>query len=154
MSEADAVQICNWQYPSPYHVYNWPSWESLVLAQREFADPDIRHQQYFSVKTDDMQLVSFFQLFPLHNTVRLGIFVHPLFLNQGIGKLACRFAIDTAKQHFTQPYIDLEVATWNKRAIHVYEQCGFSIEDEYELFNGINNRYELVYNMEYNKKSK
>lgn len=154
MSEDDGIDICSWQYPSPYHIYNWPSWESLVLHQREFADPDIRLQQYFSVKTDQAQLISFFQLFPLHNTIRLGIFVHPSFLNQGIGKQVCILAIATASQYFSQPYLDLEVATWNKRAIHVYEQCGFTIEDEYELFNAINNCYETVYNMVYNKKSK
>ena len=149
MSEQDGQYICTWHYESPYHCYNWPNWEYMKQHELEFADPTIRNQQYFSVYDVHNQVIAFFQLFPLLDTIRLGLFVHPLLVNQGIGKSVCNLAVQTAKQKFTQPYIDLEVSTWNKRAINVYEQCGFRTEDEYELFNRTTQKHELVYNMVY-----
>jgi len=151
MEEEDCKCICKWMYEVPYHIYNWPSWEELVHQQREFADPQIRQHQYYAVKTKNQQLVAYFQLFPLHNTIRLAIFVHPSLLNNGVGKQACLLAIKQAKLDFCLPYIDLEVATWNKRAIHVYEQVGFQIEDEYKLYIPALQHDETVYNMVYKK---
>lgn len=151
MSEQDGIAICEWKYSSPYHIYNWPAWAELQADRREFADPDIRQQQYFSVKNSRDELVAFFQLFPLQDTIRLGIFVHPSLLNCGIGKQTCKLALKKASEQFSQPFKDLEVSTWNTRAIHVYEQLGFKIVDQYELFNSITNKTEMVYNMVYMK---
>ena len=154
MSELDGIAICQWKYNEPYDVFNWPEWSKLEADQREFADPDIRNQQYFAVKNSKGELLAYFQLFPLQHTIRLGIFVHPLLVNRGIGKQVCRLAIQTASYKFTKPYIDLEVSTWNSRAIHVYEQLGFKFEDEYKLFNRITNKAEPVYNMVWSQETK
>lgn len=133
MTETDASNICSWHYPEPYNIYNWPSWENVVQQQIEFGDVRIRTEQYLAIYDEAANLIGFIQLFPLSTTVRLALFLAPHYCNQGLGYSMTRLAIHAAMERYPNYELDLEVETWNKRAIKVYEQAGFRITDEYEL---------------------
>lgn len=149
MNEQDAVKICSWRYPSPYNIYDWPSWHDVLQQQFEFGDTQIRTEQYVSIYNQTKQLIGFIQLFPLASTVRLALFLAPEYCNQGLGYSMTRLAIRAARERYPKYELDLEVEVWNKRAIKVYEQAGFQITDEYELprGNATKNVYCMVHSL-------
>lgn len=110
-----------------------PSWQQLCEEDREFANHEIRKQQYRSLY-DGEEFTGFVQLFPLLNVIRLGIFLAPQFCGKGLGQHAVQAAVHAARELNPSAEIDLEVETWNKRAVACYEKCGFKITDQYEYF--------------------
>ncbi|MNW71131.1 Acetyltransferase (GNAT) family protein [compost metagenome] len=40
--------------------------------------------------------------------------------------------VQAALKRYPEREIDLEVLTWNQRAIRTYQKCGFTITDTYE----------------------
>ena len=137
MTERDAAAICEWRYPAPYDIYNWPPWEQAVREGRDFADPDVRERQYRSVYWSG-RLVGFAQWFPLiaeegPPIVRLGLGLRPDDCGAGEGAAFAAFlAAETAALHPGR-LVDLEVAKDNVRARKAYEKAGFRAADEYEL---------------------
>jgi len=146
MTEEDGAEICTWCYPEPYHIYNWPSWEQLQQEEIEFGDDQIRSQQYLSIYNHANSLIGFTQFFPLSNTIRLGIFLAPKHCDRGLGAMVTRLAIQEARARYPQHELDLEVETWNVRAVKVYEKVGFQITDTYVLPRG--SSYKEVHCME------
>lgn len=133
MTEDHAVTICQWKYPAPYHTYNWPTWEIVKMQAIEFGDPDIRIAQYRSIIDGNGTLIGFVQLFALQATVRLSLFLAPVYCGNGVGAQAMQLVIREAQVSYAHYEIDLEVETWNKRAIACYIKAGFKITDQYEL---------------------
>ncbi|HZG76605.1 MAG TPA: GNAT family N-acetyltransferase [Paenibacillus sp.] len=137
MTERDAAAICEWRYPAPYDIYNWPPWEQAVREGRDFADPVVRERQYRSVWRED-RLCGFAQWFPLAAEVgppliRLGLGLRPEDCGAGAGAAFAAFlARETASRHPGR-LVDLEVAKDNVRARNAYEKAGFREADEYEL---------------------
>jgi len=137
---AHAQALCEWRYPSPYDIYNWPDWESMQREKIEFADPHIREQQYAAVLDEDAKLVGFVQFFPIVGVTRLGLGLHPALCGQsavrgtgkGRGVSFVKLLVQEAARRAPQNEIDLEVLTWNTRAIRAYERTGFHITDTYE----------------------
>lgn len=56
-----------------------------------------------------------------------GITVHDDFQNKGLGTALTKYVIEIARKKKLKK-VSLTVITENKRAIHVYEKCGFKIE--------------------------
>ena len=133
MSETHAMKICEWRYAAPYDTYNWPAWDIVQKQEIEFGDHDIRSSQYRSIIDGNETLIGFVQLFTLLETVRISLFLAPAFCGNGIGGQAIHWAIDEALLSYPNYEIDLEVETWNKRAIACYLRAGFNISDQYEL---------------------
>jgi RimJ/RimL family protein N-acetyltransferase len=137
MSERDAAAICEWRYPAPYDIYNWPPWEQAVREGRDIADSGLRERQYRSVYRDG-RLYGFAQWFPLvadrgPSLIRLGLGLRPDVCGAGEGAAFAAFlAEETAALHPGR-LVDLEVAKINVRARKAYEKAGFIAADEYEL---------------------
>jgi RimJ/RimL family protein N-acetyltransferase len=132
MTEEDARRVCGWRYPEPYHVYRWPEWEEMVREGREFADPAIRAEQYVTLTEPGGELAGYAQLFPLDRAVRIGIGLRPDLCGLGLGREAILLAAEEARRRRPDAEIDLEVETWNRRAVNAYAKAGFVVEDEYE----------------------
>lgn len=132
MTESDARTLCDWRYPPPYDVYRWPAWEQMAAEGREFADREIRAAQYRSVVDENGDLAAYVQLFPLDRAIRLGLGLRPDLCGIGLGKDVVLLAAREARRLRPEAEIDLEVETWNSRAIKVYEKAGFIAADEYE----------------------
>lgn len=133
MTESDAKLICTWRYPTPYDVYNWKPWEEMLTHQLDFADPAIREKQYYTVTDVSGELIGFAQLFPMVGLTRIGLGMRPELCGQRSGQAFMTAIIQEACQRAsrTSNELDLEVLTWNVRAIHVYQQAGFQINDTY-----------------------
>ncbi|TVY10820.1 GNAT family N-acetyltransferase [Paenibacillus cremeus] len=132
MTEAHGCEICTWEYPEPYSIYSWRPWEHMLAQQEEFADPDIRSAQYRAVVDDEGRLCGFAQLFPIVGVTRLGFGLRPELCGAGGGAQFVRAIVDEALRVNPDNEIDLEVLTWNERAIRAYLRAGFEITDTYE----------------------
>ena len=97
----------------------------------EFADPKLRREQYASVIDAEGQLVGFAQFFPLIGVVRLGVGMRPDLCGQGLGICFVALIVEELLPRSPECEIDLEVLTWNDRAIKVYERASFVITDTY-----------------------
>lgn len=133
MSEDDASCITEWRYPSPYHIYHWPAWDIVKKQEIEFGDSEIRSKQYRSVIDEYDTLVGFAQFFAMQTTVRIALFLAPAYCGLGIGQQVMQLIIREANDQYANCEIDLEVETWNERAITSYVRSGFVITDQYEL---------------------
>lgn len=131
LTEEQGQLICTWRYPAPYDIYNWPDWPSMVADHYEYADPLIRMQQYIAACDGKGRLVGFAQLFPLEGWTRLGLGLHPELCGQGLGRSFVQAVVQATKQKAPSNQIDLEVLTWNVRAIRTYKAAGFVTHDTY-----------------------
>lgn len=125
------MQICTWQYPAPYEVYSWTPWEQLLERAEEFADPRIREEQYEAVFDEAGQLCGFAQFFPIIGWTRLGFGLRPDLCGKGLGESFVRAITKRALLREPGKQVDLEVTTWNERAIRAYRRAGFVIADTY-----------------------
>ncbi|MNO96789.1 Acetyltransferase (GNAT) family protein [compost metagenome] len=78
------------------------------------------------------ELCGFAQFFPIVGVTRLGISMRPDLCGQGLGTHFVQSIVHEAVRRKPENEIDLEVLTWNKRAIQVYLKVGFEITDTYE----------------------
>lgn len=128
MTFEQATAILKWTYPSPYDFYNMDTSEE---AYAELLDGS--YQAVIAQK----RLVGFFctgqsaQVPPgrplglyADDYLDIGLGRHPELTGQGTGFTFCSFVLDTAKSQTSLP-LRLTVATFNERAIHLYEQLGF-----------------------------
>ncbi len=147
MSESHGQQICSWVYEPPYNIYGFLPWEQMRALEIEFGDPMLREEQYISVLTAAGELAGFAQIFPMSNVSRLGLGLRPDLCGQGLGKSFVRTVVQETLVRRPESPVDLEVLTWNERAIRTYHQAGFRITDEYERRtpDGMRNFYCMVY---------
>lgn len=138
MQEEQAREVCGWRYPAPYDVYNWSPWEELAARHEEFADPELRREQYAAVVDADKHLVGFAQWFPLSGydggvILRLGLGLKPELCGQGrgLGEMFVRLLVEEAHRRSPGCQVDLEVLVWNDRAIRTYRNAGFAVTDTY-----------------------
>ncbi len=55
--------------------------------------------------------------------------MHPDYVGKGYGYEFCTFIVNYIKEKYGETPIRLSVATFNKRAIHLYEKLGFVEKD-------------------------
>lgn len=132
MTSDQAAEVCTWSYPAPYNIYGWLPWDQMEGLGVEFGDPDIRKQQYISIVDEQDRLWGFAQLFPMEGVTRIGLGMRPDWCGLGMGKNFVLTIVDEAKCRKPNDEIDLEVLTWNERAIRTYLRAGFQITDTYE----------------------
>jgi len=145
-----AESICSWRYPQPYHIYNWQNWLDMKATGYEFADPQIRAEQYAAVLDQHQELIGFTQFFPMLGVTRLGFGLHPDRCGSGNGASFARAIAKEAVRRIPSNNIDLEVLTWNLRAFHAYQKAGFVHTDTYErpTPTGIQAFHCMVYSLE------
>jgi RimJ/RimL family protein N-acetyltransferase len=131
LTEAHCEDICTWCYPAPYDIYNWQPWSSMLSEQEEFADAELREEQYRAVEDEDGLLWGFSQFFPIVGVTRLGLGMRPELCGRGHGIDFVRIIAAEAKRRAPANEIDLEVLSWNIRAFRVYEKAGFVHTDTY-----------------------
>jgi ribosomal-protein-alanine N-acetyltransferase len=138
LTESDCQELCTWSYPAPYAIYNWPTWATMLDNQSEFADPQIRDEQYRGVVDNNGTLTGFVQYFPIVGVTRLGLGLRPDLCgkggvsSRGLGTQFVQLLVAEAQQRAPEQEIDLEVLVWNERAIRAYQRAGFTITDTYE----------------------
>ncbi|MFF2174997.1 GNAT family N-acetyltransferase [Lysinibacillus sp. NPDC058147] len=130
MNEVYATDILNWKYDEPYVFYNN---ELCDESLKEFLE-----NPYYSIVNDQKELVGFFctgtsaQVPKGHDfdtyldeCIDVGIGMKPELTGKGYGSEFFSFILNQLQQENHSP-IRLTVATFNTRAIHLYEKLGFT----------------------------
>ncbi len=122
MDDADARGISGWRYEPPYDFYDATA-DPADLA--ELLDPERRENAYFSVLDDASRLVGFFQFEKTDGTIDVGLGLRPDLTGKGLGAGFVLSGLAFARERFSPGRFTLSVATFNDRAITVYERAGF-----------------------------
>jgi len=124
MSQADADAIARWHYPDPYAFYDWTA-DPDDLA--ELLDSTTRGDDYFAVEDDAGSLIGFFHYKRPHGaSLEIGLGLHPDWTGQGLGKGFLEAGLEYGRRRFAPAQFTLTVASFNRRAITVYERAGFA----------------------------
>jgi ribosomal-protein-alanine N-acetyltransferase len=122
MSEEEAQEIARWRYVPPYDFYDSVS-DPDDLA--ELLDPLRRGDDYFSAFDEKGALVGLFQFKRDGKVVEVGLSLRPDLTGKGLGHGFLLAGLDFARRSFSPNIFRLSVATFNERAIKVYEGAGF-----------------------------
>jgi ribosomal-protein-alanine N-acetyltransferase len=129
LSQEEAEAISEWRYPEPYSFYNWTA---DVDDLRELLDPSLRGEAYWAVKDEAGELVGHFSFKPKdEQTVEIGLGLRPDLTGRGLGGSFLAAGLEFAGTRFALARFVLSVATFNTRAIKVYERAGFTRERIY-----------------------
>jgi ribosomal-protein-alanine N-acetyltransferase len=94
---------------------------------RELLEPSRRGEAYWAVKDDAGELVGHFSFKPKdERTVEIGLGMRPDLTGRGLGATFLAAGLDFARVQFAPERFVLAVATFNERAIKVYERAGFA----------------------------
>ena len=127
LSQEEAEAIAEWRYPEPYSFYDWTADADDL---RELLDPALRGEAYWAVKDGD-ELVGYFSLKPKGEDVEIGLGLRPDLTGRGLGAEFLAAGLEFARQRFAPERFTLAVATFNERAIKVYERAGFGRDRVY-----------------------
>jgi [ribosomal protein S18]-alanine N-acetyltransferase len=124
MTQAEAVAITHWRYPDPYSFYDWtadPDDAALLLDSKR------RKRRYFSARDGKGELVGYFEFQEKGKNVVIGLGLHPDLTGRGLGREFLEAGMTFARRRFKPAHFRLSVASFNKRAIKVYERAGFNM---------------------------
>ena len=127
MDDDEAREISGWRYEPPYDFYDAVSDPGDL---EELLDPERREDAYFSA-FDEEDLVGFFQFEVRGDTVDVGLGLRSDLTGAGLGLGFLLAGLDFALKRFSPARFTLAVATFNGRAIRVYEKAGFRRGDVY-----------------------
>jgi ribosomal-protein-alanine N-acetyltransferase len=128
MQQEDAHQIASWHYPPPYDFYDVEQ-DQEDLA--ELLDPQSWQVSYYSVFNEANELVGFFTFKQEGQTIEVGLGLRPDLTGKGLGRAFLLAGLTFGQKHFSVSVWSLSVATFNRRAIHLYEQIGFTPLDTF-----------------------
>lgn len=130
MQKSDADDISTWKYQKPYSIYDMDGSDELKS--------ELMNGSYYSAYINE-DLYGYFCFgrsaqVPAGNSVGaysdkgyldVGLGMKPKFCDKGMGKIFFEEGLKFALEEFSQNRFRLTVATFNKRAIKVYEKIGF-----------------------------
>ncbi len=128
MGDGEAREISGWRYEPPYDFYDWTSDPDDL---EELLDPERRKDAYFSAFDESGALVGFFQFEVRGETVDVGLGMRPDLTGAGLGLGYLLAGLEFARERYSPARFTLSVATFNGRAIPVYERAGFRRETVY-----------------------
>jgi [ribosomal protein S18]-alanine N-acetyltransferase len=131
MNDEEARATVSWRPEAPYDFYDVakdPEGLEELLGTPE------RRRGYYAVRSDD-ELVEFFcfgpggQLpsfdYPDDGSLDAGLGLRPDLTGRGLGLEFLLAGLEFGRRHFATAGFRLAVATFNERAIQVYERAGF-----------------------------
>jgi ribosomal-protein-alanine N-acetyltransferase len=122
MSQIDAETVAAWHYDPPYDFYDADA-DHRDLA--ELLDPRQRGSKYFAARDEDSTLVGYFGFVEADGVVGVGVGLRPDLTGRGLGQPFLEAGLAFARERFSPHRFRLSVATFNGRAIPVYERAGF-----------------------------
>ena len=131
ITRADAQAISRWRYDEPYSVYDGNPASVTALLEP--------HYSYHSVHDAHKELVGYFcfgedaqipagkrlGLYEREDALDIGLGMRPDLTGQGLGQEFVYAGLRFAKEMYYPRVFRLTVATFNRRAIRVYERAGF-----------------------------
>lgn len=136
MSKKTADEIANWTYEPPYDFYNNESSDSEIA--------ELLNGTYYVVLTEDEKVFGFFctgnsaQVPSGHpngvyedSCIDMGLGMNPQLVGKGNGAKFVLFILHSIEETHQELPIRLTVATFNKRAIHLYRKLGFTSSEQF-----------------------
>jgi ribosomal-protein-alanine N-acetyltransferase len=124
MDQADAEEVAAWRYPGIYAFYDFvadPEDHAELLDQFQ------RDGAYFSARLTDIGLIGFAELKPHDDgNAEIGLGLRPECVGRGLGAEFVERICIWATERQNARRLSLLVATFNERAITVYERAGFT----------------------------
>jgi len=117
MTAADARAVERWRYPAPYDVYDRRSTRSL--------DPASEPGRYFAAEHKET-LAGFFEFDLEDDTLQFDLSLRPDLTGEGNGEAFVRAGLQFATDRWAPDSYEVEVDSFNDRALTVYERLGFS----------------------------
>jgi ribosomal-protein-alanine N-acetyltransferase len=120
--QAEALAIALWRYEPPYSFYDAtadPDDLALLLGE------ETRKGRHFSAFGENDELVGFFSLYRAGDDIVVGLGLRPDLTGRGLGLAFVKAGLAFARERFGPGRFRLSVATFNERAIRVYERAGF-----------------------------
>ncbi len=138
MSDKYAINILNWKYEPPYDFYN-----NEINAD---SIKELIENSYYVLVDTHGEIFGFFCIgesaqVPLGSTVGaypdgfidIGLGMNPKFTGKGMGFAFFSYILNYVKEIHTPLPFRLTVATFNKRAIHLYEKLGFIKKQKFQF---------------------
>jgi ribosomal-protein-alanine N-acetyltransferase len=123
MRQADAEEVTAWRYPGIYAFYDF---KADPEDEAELLDSDHRDGTYFSARVPSVGLIGFAELKPTEdNALEIGLGLRPECAGRGLGTDFVRRICNWATDRVAPARLLLRVASFNHRAIRVYERVGF-----------------------------
>lgn len=124
MTQDEAEAIADWHYDPPYDFYDAGA-DHRDLA--ELLDPALRGNRYFSARDAAGALIGFFGFGQRGDVVGVGVGLRPDLTGRGLGQSFLDAGLEYAREQFGPRRFRLSVASFNERAIKVYERAGFIV---------------------------
>jgi ribosomal-protein-alanine N-acetyltransferase len=136
MTAADARAVERWRYPAPYDVYDRRSTRSL--------DPASEPGRYFAAESKE-QLAGFFE-FERNDEGRLrfDLSLRPGLTGEGHGESFVSAGLRFAAERWSADSYEVEVDSFNDRALTVYERLGFEAVEGQAVSDGGTSNAEYV----------
>ncbi|KAB8138085.1 GNAT family N-acetyltransferase [Gracilibacillus oryzae] len=128
MDENAAGEITGWRYEEPYDFYNHKDEETGELLEGSYRAIMDEHGDLvgFLCTGTSAQIPAGHKIGAYNeNCVDIGLGMAPAFTGKGNGYAFCTFIIEYIQQQYPDVSLRLSVATFNRRAIHLYHKLGF-----------------------------
>lgn len=122
MTEQDARAITAWHYEGVYAFYDADE-DPDDLA--DLLNPANWTDGYVAARDEAGELVGFFSFNREGGVVTVGLSLRPDLTGQGLGQGFLEAGLGFARQRYRPERFRLFVATFNRRAIRLYERAGF-----------------------------
>jgi ribosomal-protein-alanine N-acetyltransferase len=122
MTPAFAERVDGWRYDPPYDFYDL---RADPDDREAFLDPDGWAHTRAVLDAPEGSLVGFFQFDPKPGALEVGLGMAPAETGRGRGREFVETGLRYARERYAPEQFVLSVATFNERAIAVYEGCGF-----------------------------
>lgn len=138
MNYNEAKQISKWIYKEPFSIYSMDESDSCIN--------ELLNGYYFSVSDKENNLIGYycfgesaqvpagnqFGVYDCKDITDIGLGIKPNLCGQGLGFDFFNSGLDFARNKLSAKVFRLTVATFNKRAIKVYQRLGFQKIDSFE----------------------
>lgn len=121
----EAIAASRWRYPGDYAMYNLgmiPLAIGALMSTPAFTSSRIT---CYAIATPSDPLIGVFSLIWRGSDVEMGIGLRPDINGHGLGLAAMRLGMEEARERYAPKTFSLNVATFNRRAVSVYERAGF-----------------------------
>jgi len=120
-NDAYGCEVATWHYEPPYDFYDLASDPHDAAEMRDPA----RAGHYRAVLGDGEGLDAFWYFNWPDGAVEIGIGLRPDLTGRGLGESFVCAQLDYAAETWSPATFRLFVASWNERAIRLYERLGF-----------------------------
>lgn len=133
LSESQAKEIINWEYPDEFSVYNFPSWDEMSKLRWAITFKEKRKKEFIGFFIQD-SLIGFGQIVKGSGEIIIGVGIRPDLCGYGYGTRVVGILIEKCKEINANSTITLKVRSFNKRAINCYKKLGFEEISKYKTY--------------------